>query len=1076
MRDAWMLFVALIVCALAHTEEPAPLWQIGVLDKDDREFALAPGGYNDFAADGFFIVGPSDAKKDWPYVHPGPTDDWAGLVPHTFTIAFALDAAPTAEGKFTVALVDTQGKLPPKLSIKINEKAFSQQTPPGAGDASVFGDPKKGKPYSFDVPVAADLLKAGVNTILITSEEGSWVLYDCVALYAPGAKLGKVPEGAVKRPPAPKRAGPLEEVVIVFKTHFDIGYTALAKEVVQRYRTTMMDQALKVCDASKGLPPEQQFAWTIPGWPMAKILEEGPGQTPERIQRIKDEIKGGHFVVHGLPFTTHTETLETEELVRGMGFAAKISRALSLPLPRDAKMTDVASHCWILPTLLKNAGIEFLHLGCNAACRSPHVPPLFWWEGPDGSRVLTMYTAEGYGTGLVPPKSWKYPVWLALIHTGDNHGPPTPAEAKRELDQAAVKLPGVKVRIGRLSDFSDALLKHQPEIPVVRGDMPDTWIHGLLADPGGAAIARNTRPLLPVADALQTNLRIWGVTAGTEAGATALATAYEKSLLYGEHTWGGAQYWITSYGKGKTKFGYGEQWKTEREAGRFKRLEESWAEHTNYIETARDLVAPMISGGMEGLAKATGAEKSNIEGSGRVVIYNPLPWARSGLVTLKAALPKGANTLGDLPADSNNDTTRYVALNLPPNGYRVYAPGGADYKPPDFEIDEAKGTLGWKHFKATLDPARCCVKSLVANGRELIDANSPYGFGQYLYERFDVENTKNFLNAYVKIKADWADNEIGKPNMPTKEQAPYAAASPSGGTLKIEKGLCAITAVMAAPAGGNIKHAITSKLTLYDKLPYADFEITLHDKPADPWPEAGWICFPFKIEEPQFKLGRLGAIVDPAKDCIEGCNNEMFWINSGLAVLDAKNAGVGFCPLDHPLISLGQPGLWRYTQQFTPRKPAVFVNLFNNQWTTNFRMWNSGTWTSRVRIWAIDKYDANESLITPCLEARNPPLAAYTDAPAGKLPATQNGLELSRKGVALTAFGPNPDGEGTLLRLWEMAGDGKACRVKLPAGMKITSAQPCDLRGQTKGQPIPIIDGAMEVPLGAFGPYSVILK
>jgi hypothetical protein len=58
---------------------------------------------------------------------------------------------------------------------------------------------------------------------------------------------------------------PLREVVIVFKTHFDIGYTDLAVNVVQKYRTTMIDSALEVVDQNRDLPRAQQFVWTIPG-------------------------------------------------------------------------------------------------------------------------------------------------------------------------------------------------------------------------------------------------------------------------------------------------------------------------------------------------------------------------------------------------------------------------------------------------------------------------------------------------------------------------------------------------------------------------------------------------------------------------------------------------------------------------------------------------------------------------------------------------------------------------------------------------------------------------------------------
>ena len=201
-------------------------------------------------------------------------------------------------------------------------------------------------------------------------------------------------------------------------------------------------------------------------------------------------------------------------------------------------MTDVPCHSWIMPTLLRRAGVEFLHLGCNAGSSSPEVPRLFWWEGPDGSRLLTMYIAEGYGTGLMPPDGWPYKTWLALIHTGDNAGPPKPEQVEQLLQEAEKRLPGVQVRIGRLSDFADAMRAEQADVPVVRGDMPDTWIHGPMCDPDGARIARNIRPAIAACESLATHLRGWGV--DLPEPRKTIAEAYENSLLYGEHTWGGA--------------------------------------------------------------------------------------------------------------------------------------------------------------------------------------------------------------------------------------------------------------------------------------------------------------------------------------------------------------------------------------------------------------------------------------------------------------------------------------------------------------------------------------------------------
>ena len=110
----------------------------------------------------------------------------------------------------------------------------------------------------------------------------------------------------------------LSQIIVVFKTHFDIGYTDMASNVVQRYRTTMMDKALEVVEKSRDLPPDQQFVWTMSGWPVHKILQDWPGQTPQRKQCIEQAFREGRFVVHGLPFTTHTELLEAEDLVRGL--------------------------------------------------------------------------------------------------------------------------------------------------------------------------------------------------------------------------------------------------------------------------------------------------------------------------------------------------------------------------------------------------------------------------------------------------------------------------------------------------------------------------------------------------------------------------------------------------------------------------------------------------------------------------------------------------------------------------------------------------------------------------------------
>ena len=272
----------------------------------------------------------------------------------------------------------------------------------------------------------------------------------------------------------------VKEVIVVFKTHFDIGYTDWADNVSYNYSHGMVTGALEIIEKSKQLSESQQFKWTVAGWPMKEMLAKSK---PEVKQRIEKAIKEGNFQIHGMPFTFETEACDLEPLVRSLEYSSKISRDAGLSLPIDAKQTDVPGHSWILPTILTNAGIKFLHIGCNAASKSPDVPLLFWWEGPDKSRLMTMYFGPYYGTTPAPPEGWPYQTWMAIIHTNDNTGAPTYEQFKEAIKDIEKQNPGAKVRTGSMADFYNSIMKEHPELPVVKGDMPDTWIHGYMSMP-----------------------------------------------------------------------------------------------------------------------------------------------------------------------------------------------------------------------------------------------------------------------------------------------------------------------------------------------------------------------------------------------------------------------------------------------------------------------------------------------------------------------------------------------------------------------------------------------------------------
>ena len=175
------------------------LWQIGKFGQHDAGFALAPDGYARFLEffgkpDQAYYIGLSQPKDDWPYLLPGPLDDWAGCADggrwdmmNMLPIGFVLDQT-TIEGEcvFTINICDAQPKYPPKLRVTVNGAIFEHQLAGGGSDDSIKGDLHLAKPQVVCVVFPASLLKKGYNEIVLRNTVGSWLLFDALCLEAPG--------------------------------------------------------------------------------------------------------------------------------------------------------------------------------------------------------------------------------------------------------------------------------------------------------------------------------------------------------------------------------------------------------------------------------------------------------------------------------------------------------------------------------------------------------------------------------------------------------------------------------------------------------------------------------------------------------------------------------------------------------------------------------------------------------------------------------------------------------------------------------------------------------------------------
>jgi hypothetical protein len=172
-----------------------PVAVVGTFDRKSLELALAPGGYNQFPTrfpNGVdYTHGVSSAAADWPYLHPGPADKWAGSRAHTFTLRFGLDAVPATDLALAVWLIDTHASTPGRLVVACNGKAVAEAVlEKGAtkgstqGDATVPGSPLR--PSIVEVVLPRGTLVAGQNVLTLAKPEGSWHAYDAVGVFEPG--------------------------------------------------------------------------------------------------------------------------------------------------------------------------------------------------------------------------------------------------------------------------------------------------------------------------------------------------------------------------------------------------------------------------------------------------------------------------------------------------------------------------------------------------------------------------------------------------------------------------------------------------------------------------------------------------------------------------------------------------------------------------------------------------------------------------------------------------------------------------------------------------------------------------
>ena len=200
----------LLICFVASLASAKVVWTIGRGDNSGADLAMGPSEYKKFLAndfgyeDRYYIIGTSVAKKDFPYVLPGPDDTWGGTWhtsgwrTHETNILFNVAKLPKkGEFKLIVDLVDANPtRSLVKVTVNSVERKFEIK---GHSKEVLEGDTKEAKEQILEFPVKATDLKEGGNTVKISILEGGWIVFDQIRLEGNSNILGENNEFAFLR-------------------------------------------------------------------------------------------------------------------------------------------------------------------------------------------------------------------------------------------------------------------------------------------------------------------------------------------------------------------------------------------------------------------------------------------------------------------------------------------------------------------------------------------------------------------------------------------------------------------------------------------------------------------------------------------------------------------------------------------------------------------------------------------------------------------------------------------------------------------------------------------------------------
>ena len=843
----------------------------------------------------------------------------------------------------------------------------------------------------------------------------------------------------------------IREIWCMCHSHLDIGYTH-PQPMLLELQGDYLEQAIDLCERTRNYPKEAQFRWTCEAtYPVMKWIEHA---SEEKIQKFRQLVSENRISISALPMHT-TPSVTLGKMVAMVRDLDKI-REKTGSRADIAINHDINGQPWTLASVLMDSHVDFYMTGINihfGGIPYPR-PAAFWWETPDGKRLLT-YEGEHYS--LFSQFFCTYEKSTEKMHQGICEYVQRLEEQGHQWDIAFLTatnppmydnncpdwdLPDLirryneedheyKVRIVTPEMLRAYLLEKGEQFPVYRGDWNDYWNFG-----SGSA-AREGRVNRLAQRALE-EARLLQCFNGEEdcRSQEIRKEAEQKSLIYDEHTWGASQAIADPHD-------YESQ--------------SQYIHKMNLAYEAADLSGYLLAKEIEKLEKNP-YQTDSIEGisvinptsvTQKIQLEIPIDWMK------KERQLSGIRAKRYLPYVMEMEEKKYYAdekrqffgiAEVPPFSYQVIPFStlkkySAEAKNGKIQLE--KGVLKTPYYQVCFSEVTGRIRQIYSEkmNRELLDQDSPWTFFELVRETVDPRFHEEKRTSIFPRDVDLGNRNISQwvHNWKARYQG---AEKVLEWNLKTEDDRAVFLWKIQMPGTKWVEQT----MTFYSWKEEIDLKLKLHKLPVET-PEAMYLTFPLKLAQGwKCVYNTAGQYVELDEEQLGHCCHDWVTVDNGAVMYD-DDICYGLIASEAPLLQVGDFNFGREHWKIERKEnPLLLAWPLNNYWDTNFVAAQSDVMEFSYRFFCRKTFDRTKVYQEFLKEEKRGLIGAVVSG-AKK---TRTLLEASREGL-ITGVCPAKDGRGWILQLKNPEKKEQKLKIRIPKWGKFSFCQ-VDMQEMEKGE------------------------